>query len=89
VQLVPSASIFSFASASTAWLQEARKVANDAAGYATTLLQRSSDSLAKETGVSIDEEMTSLLELERSYQASTRLISTIDSMMQSLLAAAG
>jgi flagellar hook-associated protein 1 FlgK len=89
VQLVPSASIFSFASASTAWLQEARKVANDAAGYASTLLQRSSDSLAKETGVSIDEEMTSLLELERSYQASTRLISTIDNMMRSLLAAAG
>ncbi|MCJ7710580.1 MAG: hypothetical protein MUQ32_07070, partial [Chloroflexi bacterium] len=27
--------------------------------------------------------MTSLLELERAYQASTRLISTIDSMMKS------
>jgi flagellar hook-associated protein FlgK len=33
--------------------------------------------------------MTSLLELERAYQASTRLISTIDNMMKSLLAASG
>jgi flagellar hook-associated protein 1 len=89
VQLVPNTTIFGFASASAAWLQEARKTANDDADYADTLLQRSSDALAKETGVSIDEEMTALLELERSYQASTRLITTIDNMMKSLLAATG
>ncbi len=89
VQLVLSGTLAGFASSSTAWLQEARKTANDDADYANTLLQRSSDALAKETGVSIDEEMTALLELERSYQASTRLISTIDSMMKSLLAATG
>jgi flagellar hook-associated protein 1 FlgK len=89
VQLVLSGTLTGFASSSTAWLQEARKTANDDADYANTLLQRSSDALAKETGVSIDEEMTALLELERSYQASTRLISTIDSMMKSLLAATG
>lgn len=89
VQLVPSSSIFGFASASTAWLQEARRNANDDAEYANTLQQRAQDSLAKETGVSIDEEMTTLLELERSYQASTRLVSTIDNMLKSLLAATG
>jgi flagellar hook-associated protein 1 FlgK len=89
VELLPSATIFGFASSSTAWLQEARRTANDDAQYASTLFQRSSDALAKETGVSIDEEMTSLLELERAYQASTRLVSTIDNMMKSLLAATG
>jgi flagellar hook-associated protein 1 FlgK len=31
--------------------------------------------------------MTRLLELERSYQASSKLISTIDSMLGSLIAA--
>ena len=77
------------ASSSAAWLQETRKFANDNSEYADTLLQRSSEALSKETGVNIDEEMTSLLELERAYQASTRLISTIDSMMKSLLAASG
>jgi flagellar hook-associated protein FlgK len=33
--------------------------------------------------------MTTLLELERAYQASTRLVTTIDNMMRSLLSAAG
>jgi flagellar hook-associated protein 1 FlgK len=33
--------------------------------------------------------MTLLLELERSYQASTRLITTIDNMLGALMQAAG
>jgi flagellar hook-associated protein 1 FlgK len=33
--------------------------------------------------------MTLLLELERSYQASTRLVTTIDNMLAALLQAAG
>ena len=89
VQLLPTATLGGFASSSAAWLQETRKFANDNSEYADTLLQRSSEALSKETGVNIDEEMTSLLELERAYQASTRLITTIDNMMKSLLAAAG
>jgi flagellar hook-associated protein 1 FlgK len=89
VQLLPTATLGSFASSSAAWLQETRKFANDNSEYADTLLQRSSDALSKETGVNIDEEMTTLLELERAYQASTRLITTIDNMLKSLLASAG
>ena len=88
-QLTPAAAVGSLASSSAAWLEEARKFANDNADYADTVLQRSSEALSKDTGVNIDEEMTSLLDLERSYQASTRLITTIDSMLKSLLAATG
>lgn len=88
-QLVTSTTVGSFASFSAAWLQEARKSANDGVDYADTVLQRSTEALSKETGVNIDEEMSSLLELERSYQASTRLISTIDGMLKTLLAATG
>lgn len=88
-RITTGATLVGFASSSGAWLQEARRTANDNADYASTLLERSSDALSKETGINIDEEMTSLLELERAYQASTRLITTIDSMMKSLLAAAG
>jgi flagellar hook-associated protein 1 FlgK len=89
VQLLPTGSLGNFASSSAAWLQERRKFANDNSDYADTLLQRSSEALSKETGVNIDEEMTTLLELERAYQASTRLVTTIDNMMRSLLSAAG
>ena len=41
------------------------------------------------TGVNVDEEMANLLELERSFEASARLISAIDQMYASLLQAAG
>jgi flagellar hook-associated protein 1 FlgK len=88
-QLTTSAAVGGFASSSGAWLEEQRKFANDNASYADTVLQRSSDALSKDTGVNIDEEMTSLLELERSYQASTRLITTIDNMLKTLLSATG
>jgi flagellar hook-associated protein 1 FlgK len=67
------------------WLQQTRQTASSDADYKNVLLERASDALSKVTGVNLDEEMTSMLELERSYQASARLISTIDSMMQALL----
>jgi flagellar hook-associated protein 1 len=88
-QLVTTATVGSFASFSAAWLQEARKTANDDSDYSNTVLQRSTEALSKDTGVNIDEEMASLLDLERSYQASTRLISTIDQMLKTLLASTG
>jgi flagellar hook-associated protein 1 FlgK len=66
-----------------------RKNTTADADYKNALLQRSSEALSNATGVNLDEEMTLLLELERSYQASTRLITTIDNMLGSLLQAAG
>jgi flagellar hook-associated protein 1 len=82
-----SAALAGFSSSSVAWLQEARRSAGAEADYRTTLLERSSEALSKATGVNLDEEMTALLELERAYQASSKLIATIDSMLESLLAA--
>jgi flagellar hook-associated protein 1 FlgK len=85
----PSATVSGFASSSIAWLQEARRSASADAEYKHTLLERSSEALSKADGVNLDAEMTTMLELERSYQASGKLISTIDSMLGSLLAAIG
>ncbi len=82
-----TATLAGFSSSSVGWLQEARRAASDEAEYRTTLLDRSAEALSKETGVNLDEEMTRLLELERSYQASSKLISAIDSMLGSLIAA--
>jgi flagellar hook-associated protein 1 FlgK len=88
-QLVPAATVGSYASFSAGWLQEARKTANDNSDYSDTVLQRATEALSKDTGVNIDDEMASLLDLERSYQASSRLISTIDGMLKTLLATTG
>lgn len=78
-------SISDFAGASAGWLQAQRKTATTASDYNTTLQQRAVDALSKDTGVNIDEEMTQMLQFERAYQASARLMSTVDQMFQVLL----
>ena len=86
-KLSSSATLGNYASTSAAWLEEARRSAGAEADYRETLLTRSTESLNKITGINLDEEMTLMLELERTFQASSKLISTIDSMLESLLAA--
>jgi flagellar hook-associated protein 1 FlgK len=83
--LSSSASLISFASSSVGWLEQSRQTASDDADYRETLLQRSADSLNKVTGVNLDEEMTLMLQLERTYQASSKLITTIDDMLGALM----
>lgn len=81
--------LVTYASNSVGWLQETRQTANTEAEFRTAIFERSADSLSKVTGVNLDYEMTVLLELERSYQATSRLISTVNNMYGALLAAAG
>ena len=38
-----------------------------------------------DSGVNIDEEMTNLLQFQRAYQASARLITTVDEMLDTLV----
>ena len=78
-----------YAASSVSWLQAARKAATDNSDYSSTLLSRSTDALSSSTGVNLDEEMTMLLDLERSYQASSKIVATINDMYGALLAVAG
>jgi flagellar hook-associated protein 1 len=80
-------SLIDFASTSVGWLQEQRRTAAIDLEFTQTVQERSADSLNQLTGVNLDYEMTLLQDIERSYQATSRLISTIDTMYQSLLAA--
>ncbi|MCU4179528.1 flagellar hook-associated protein FlgK [Bosea sp. BH3] len=83
----PSNSLAGFASSSVGWLEAERQTATTTLGYSAALLQRTTESLSNAMGVNIDEEMTLMMELERSYAASSNLISTIDRMLESLLQA--
>ena len=78
-------SISDFAGSSAGWLQAQRKTASEQSDYNNILQQRSMDALSKDTGVNIDEEMTNMLQFERAYQASARIMTTIDQMFQTLL----
>lgn len=84
-----SATVGGYATSSVSWLEGLRQSAQASADYQNTLSQRASSALSKDTGVSLDDEMAKMLALERTYQASSRLITTIDSMLQSLLSSLG
>jgi flagellar hook-associated protein 1 FlgK len=82
-----SDSITGFAADSIGWLELNRSEANSAAVSREALRYRTEEALSNKTGVSLDEEMSMLLELEQSYKASARLISAVDEMLQELMAA--
>lgn len=82
-----NASVTDFAGSAISWLELLRQQATDAAEVKSALMLRTSEALSNETGVNIDEEMSLLLDLEHSYQASARLISAVDEMLSTLMAA--
>lgn len=83
--LASSATLFDFAASSIGWLQAGRAGALSEVEYRSTLLQRTQETLSNETGVNLAEEMTLLTDLQRSYQAAAKLISTVDDMLAALL----
>ena len=85
----PSGNLIDFASSSTSWIENQRKTANDNSEYQSTLLNRSITALSNVNGVNMDDEMALMLQVERTYSASAKIISTVDEMLQSLLAAVG
>jgi flagellar hook-associated protein 1 len=84
-----TSSILDFSASSIGWLEELRSNASTANDNKTALLSRTQDALSNVTGVSLDEELSQLLDLEQSYKASAKLVSTVDAMMTSLLQAVG
>jgi flagellar hook-associated protein 1 FlgK len=86
-QLATSGTVIKFASDSVGWFEELRKSASEVADYQDTVLQKSTEAVSRTSGINIEEEMIKMLDYERSYQASSKLISTIDSMLEALLSA--
>jgi flagellar hook-associated protein 1 FlgK len=85
--LPTSSSLTGQAAASASWLDGQYQSATNAATYQSTLSTQASQALSNATGVNIDSQMSQMLDLENSYQASAKLISTINNMFGSLLQA--
>jgi flagellar hook-associated protein 1 FlgK len=83
----PSGSVIDFASSSASWIENRRKTADDSAQYQNTLLDRSNTALSNVNGVNMDDEMSLMLQVERTYSASSKIISAVDDMLNTLLAA--
>lgn len=82
---IESRSLSAFAASAHGSLQAGRAAALSEVEYKTTLLERTKETLSNETGVNMAQEMTLLTDLQRSYQASAKLISTVDEMLATLL----
>lgn len=83
------ASLQGFASASASWVEVSRQSASQQVDYQNTLLGHASEALSNATDVNIDDETALMLQLEKSYSASAKLISVIDQMLDTLLNAIG
>ncbi|MCI0466665.1 MAG: flagellar hook-associated protein FlgK, partial [Beijerinckiaceae bacterium] len=57
--------------------------------YQSALLSTAKTALSNATGVNLDDEMAKMLDLERSYSATAKLLAAIDAMFASLLANLG
>lgn len=83
-QLGTGISLATFASSSVSWLEGLRSATSTAADTQKTFLSQASTALSNATGVNTDQEYAKQLELENAYQASSKLISLIQSMYDSL-----
>jgi len=73
-------------SQSVAQLGTSLSNANNHVNSQTALANMLSSQRSSESGVNIDEEMTNLMMFQRAYQASAHVVSTVDQMIQTLLA---
>ena len=80
-----SSSLSDYSTAAIGWFDGMRKEASNAADTKEALAIRTAEALSNETGVNVDMEMSLLLDLEHSYEASSRLIRAVDEMLAALL----
>ena len=82
-----SGTLAAYASSSVSWLEAARQSASTASTNKAALVTQTTTNLSSATGVNLDEQLSKMLDLEHSYQASAELLTTVKSMLDSLLSA--
>lgn len=76
-----------FAKGSLSWLETQRQTNTTQSTQASAVLNQAQQALSNATGVNTDVEMSQMLTLEHSYQASSQLLSAINSMFTDLTTA--
>ncbi len=76
-----------YATSSVSWLEAARQGADNTTTDRSAVATQTAASLSSQNGVNLDDQLSKMLDLEHSYQASAELISTIKAMFTALFAA--
>ena len=84
----PQASVIDYANASASWLGAQVKQASANGSYSATVQSAASTALSNTAGVNLDTELSNMLVLEQSYQASAKLMSAVNMLYTSLFQAA-
>jgi flagellar hook-associated protein 1 len=79
--------VVDYAAASASWLGVQASQASNAASYSKAVQSTASTALSNVTGVNLDTELSNMLALEQSYQASAKLMNTVGSLYSALFAA--
>ncbi len=82
-----SASVTSYATNSIGWFEAQRQTADSATTYQSALLTQTQTALSSATGVNLDAQMSQMLSLENSYQASAKLLDTVNTLYSTLFTA--
>ncbi|PST23504.1 flagellar hook-associated protein FlgK [Rhizobium sp. JAB6] len=80
-----NASLMDYSASSIGWLEGQRSAATTAAENTSAALSRSSGAYSNATGVSLDEELTLMMDIEQSYKAGTKILNTVNQMLQAVL----
>ena len=75
----------SFIDNSIAWLDQTRQFADQRVNADAVVVARTAEALSNNTGVNMDEELQKMFQIERSYGASAKLVSTADRLMEQLI----
>ncbi|WP_296742795.1 flagellar hook-associated protein FlgK [Mesorhizobium sp.] len=78
-----------YAANAIGWFEGVRQQASTNADAKQALAQRTAEALSNDTGVNVDQEMSLMLDLEHTYQASARMMKTVSDMLDALLSAVG
>jgi flagellar hook-associated protein 1 FlgK len=87
--ITSTSSVTTYSANAIGWFQGVRQQAAAASDSKEALATRTAEALSNETGVNVDTEMSLLLDLEHTYQASARILNTVNQMLDALLQAAG
>lgn len=87
--ITATSSVADYAANSIGWFEGVRQRASTTADAKEALATRTAEALSNDTGVNVDQEMSLLLDLEHTYQASARMMKTVDDMLDALMNAVG
>lgn len=82
-----SASLTTYAQSSVSWLEAQRQSASENATAKSATVAATTTALSNATGVNLDDQMSTMLDVEHAYQASAQLMSTVNAMYATLLQA--